>query len=76
MFARFVRFLALFNMFLIISVLAFLHYGSLRFNAENLTEAAAWKSLVDFSFNLVIFIFYFLLAALIVFFVVYLRRSK
>ena len=76
MIGRFVRFIALFNILLILGVIAFFHYGSSQIDVNNPTSASAWLQFVNWSLDFVLFLFYLLLTALIVIFVVYLRRSR
>ena len=76
MIARFVRFLIFFNAILVIGVLVFLHYGIARMGNSNPTNISAWMQLVNWSFNLVLFLFYLLLVALVIIFMTYVRRAK
>ncbi|KKS98777.1 hypothetical protein A3B05_01600 [Candidatus Giovannonibacteria bacterium RIFCSPLOWO2_01_FULL_43_160] len=73
---RFVRFLALFNILLILGVIVFLHYGIAQINLADPTNTSAWLEMASWSMELVLFLFYLLLASLVVIFFIYLRRSR
>lgn len=72
----FVRFLALFNILLVLGVIVFLHYGIAQINLADPTDTSAWLEMVSWSMELVLFLFYLLLASLTIIFFTYLRRSK
>lgn len=73
---RFVRFLALFNILLILGVIIFLHYGIAQINLADSTSASAWLEMANWSMRFILFLFYLLLASLAVIFFIYLRRSR
>ena len=73
---RFVRFLALFNILLILGVIIFLHYGISQLNLADFTSASAWLEMVSWTMKFILFLFYLLLASLAVISFIYLRRSK
>ena len=73
---RFVRFLALFNILLILGVIVFLHYGIAQINLADATNISTWLEMVNWSMGFILFLFYLLLASLTVIFFVYLRRSR
>lgn len=73
---RFVRFLALFNILLILGVIVFLHYGISQINLADPTNTSAWQEMANWSMKFILFLFYLLLASLTVIFFIYLRRSR
>ncbi|KKT82949.1 MAG: hypothetical protein UW81_C0030G0002 [Candidatus Giovannonibacteria bacterium GW2011_GWC2_44_9] len=73
---RFVRFLTLFNVLLILGVIVFLHYGIAQINLADATNISTWLEMVNWSMGFILFLFYLLLASLTVIFFVYLRRSR
>ena len=73
---RFVRFLALFNILLILGVIVFLHYGIAQINLADATNTSAWLEMVNWSMRFILFLFYLLLASLAVIFFIYLRRNR
>ena len=76
MFGRFVRFLALFNIILVLGVIIFLHYGIAQINLADPTNTSAWLEMVNWSMRFILFLFYLLLASLAVIFFIYLRRAR
>ena len=76
MLTRFIRFLVVFNIFLVVGVIVFMHYGASQAGISDPTNASAWLTLVDWSLDLILFLFYLLLAALIIIFINYVRRTR
>lgn len=76
MLTRFVRFLVAFNILLVIGVIVFLHYGVSQAGISDPTNALAWLKLIDWSLDLILFLFYLLLVTLIIIFINYVRRTK